>query len=74
MEIPAGTQPNQILRLKGRGIKDMRKGTPGDEYIHVIVKTPTKLSKEQKELLQKYQSLEKKENSFFEKFKASFRH
>lgn len=74
VEIPAGTQPNQILRLKGRGIKDMRKGTPGDEYIHVIVKTPTKVSKEQKELLQKYQSLEKKEDSFFEKFKASFRH
>ena len=74
VEIPAGTQPNQILRLKGRGIKDMRRGTPGDEYIHVIVKTPTKVSKEQRELLEKYQSKEKKEDSFFEKFKASFRH
>ena len=74
VEIPAGTQPNQILRLKGRGIKDMRRGTPGDEYIHVIVKTPTKVSKEQRELLEKYQSKEKKEDSFFETFKASFRH
>ena len=51
VDIPAGTQPNQILRLKGRGIKDMRKGTPGDEYIHVQIKTPTKLSREQKKLL-----------------------
>ena len=74
VEIPAGTQPNQILRLKGRGIKDMRRGTPGDEYIHVIVKTPTKISKEQKALLEKYQAYEKKEDSFFERFKASFRH
>lgn len=74
VDIPAGTQPNQILRLKGRGIKDMRRGTPGDEYIHVIVKTPNKISKKQKELLEQYQKEEKKEESFFEKFKASFRH
>lgn len=72
--IPAGTQPNQIIRLKGRGIKDMRRGTPGDEYIHVIVKTPTKISKEQKELLEKYQEKESKSDSLFEKFKNSFRH
>ena len=30
VEVTAGSQPNQILRLKGRGIKDMRRGTPGD--------------------------------------------
>lgn len=72
--IPAGTQPNQIIRLKGRGIKDMRRGTPGDEYIHVIVKTPTKISKEQKELLEKYQQKESKQDSFFEKFINSFKH
>lgn len=72
--IPAGTQPNQIIRLKGRGIKDMRRGVPGDEYIHVIVKTPTKISKEQKELLEKYQEKESKSDSFFEKFKNSFKH
>lgn len=72
--IPAGTQPNQIIRLKGRGIKDMRRGTPGDEYIHVIVKTPTKISKEQKELLEKYQERETKGDSFFDKFMNSFKH
>ena len=38
VEVPAGSQPNQILRLKGRGIKDMRKGTPGDQYIHLQIK------------------------------------
>ena len=73
VEIPAGTQPNQILRLKGRGIKDMRKGTPGDEYLHIQIKTPTKLSKEQKKLLEEYQKSEGKEDSIFDKFIKSFK-
>ena len=73
VEIPAGVQPNQILRLKGRGIKDMRRGTPGDQYIHVIVKTPTKISKAQRKLLEDYQKGEDEKDSFFEKFKKSFK-
>lgn len=73
VDIPAGTQPNQILRLKGRGVKDLRKGTPGDEYIHVQIKTPTKLSKEQKELLEQFRKTEDKEESFFDKFKKNFK-
>ena len=73
VEVPAGSQPNQILRLKGRGIKDMRKGTPGDQYIHLQVKTPTKLSKKQKELLEEFQKNEDKSDSFFEKFKKAFK-
>lgn len=73
VEIPAGVQPNQILRLKGRGIKDMRRGTPGDQYVHVIVKTPTKISKTQKKLLEEYQKDEDVKDSFFEKFKKSFK-
>ena len=73
VEIPAGTQPNQILRLKGRGIKDMRKGTPGDQYLHILVKTPTKLSKEQKKLLEEYQKSEGKDESIFDKFMKAFK-
>jgi len=73
VEIPAGTQPNQILRLKGRGIKDMRKGVPGDEYVHIQVKTPTKISKEQKKALEEYQKYEPKAESTFEKFKKAFK-
>lgn len=73
VDIPAGTQPNQILRLKGRGIKDMRKGTPGDQYLHMIVKTPTKLTKKQKELLVEYQKEESNNESIFTKFKKAFR-
>ena len=73
VEIPAGTQPNQILRLKGRGIKDMRKGTPGDEYLHIQIKTPTKLSREQKKLLEEYQKTIDKDESIFDKFIKAFK-
>ncbi len=73
VDVPAGTQPDQVLRLKGRGVKDLRTSAPGDQYIHVQIKTPTKISKEQKELLEKYQKLEKKDDSFFDKFKKAFK-
>ena len=73
VEIPAGTQPNQIIRLKGRGVKDLRKGTPGDEYVHIKLQTPTKISKEQRKLLEEYKKSETKGESFFEKFKKAFK-
>lgn len=73
VNVPAGTQPNQILRLKGRGIKDMRRGTPGDQYIHMQIKTPTKLSKDQKKILEDFQKNEDKSDSLFEKFKKAFK-
>lgn len=73
VEIPAGTQPNQIIRLKGRGVKDLRKGTPGDEFVHIKLQTPTKISKEQRKLLEEYKKSETKGESFFEKFKKAFK-
>lgn len=51
LNIPAGIAPNQILRMKGKGVKAMRGNGAGDEYVHVKIVTPSKLSKEQKELL-----------------------
>lgn len=71
--IPAGTQPNQVLRLKGRGIKDMRKGTPGDEYLHIQIKTPSKLSRKQKQILDEYRASIDKQDNEFDKFRKSFK-
>ena len=54
LNIPAGTQSGQILRLKGKGAPSLRRGMGrGDLHIRVIVETPVNLSKEQKELLDK---------------------
>ena len=61
--VPSGTQPGQILKLKGKGIKDLRTGKPGDHYLHVEVRTPTDLTDREKELLKEFQAEEEKKSS-----------
>jgi molecular chaperone DnaJ len=53
LKIPAGTQPGTVLKLKGKGITHLRSGGRGDHLVTVIVEVPKKLSKKQKELLEK---------------------
>lgn len=72
MEIPAGTQPDALLKLRGRGIKDLRTQKPGDMYVHVKVKTPVRLSREQKAMLEKFQSSSSREQNPYEDWKAKF--
>lgn len=73
VEVPAGTQPNAILRLKGKGVKDLRSDRYGDQYVHLSVRTPSKLSKEQKELLIKFKQLSGNNENWFDKFKKAFK-
>ena len=55
--IPDGTQSGKIFRLRSKGIKGVRSGSPGDLFCHVVVETPVKLSDRQKELLQEFEQL-----------------
>ncbi len=57
MKIPAGTQSARIFRMRGKGIPTLGGGPRGDQHVRVIVETPTHLSKEQKELLEKFAAL-----------------
>jgi molecular chaperone DnaJ len=57
MKIPAGTQSGKIFRLRGKGIPTLGGGPRGDQHVRVLVETPTHLSKEQKELLEKFAAL-----------------
>ena len=50
-EIPAGTQPETVFRLKGKGIKSLRGNRTGDLYVKVILEVPTKLNSKQKKLI-----------------------
>ena len=59
--------------MRGQGVKDLRSGRPGDQYVHVDIKMPTSLSKEQKELLNKYRESNKKDDSLWAKFKKMFK-
>ena len=72
--IPAGTQSGTVFRLKGRGIKNLRRPDKGDHYVKVNVEIPKNLSKEQEKLLREFdKSVEQKNyitrQSFFEKLK-----
>ena len=73
VKIPAGTQSGAVLRLKGKGVKDLRGSTYGDEMVKVEVKIPTKLSMEERELYTKLSKLSKKKESPFDLFKRKFK-
>lgn len=55
IRIPAGTQPNTLVRLSGKGVKHVRGSGQGDHYVRVKVAIPKKLSGKQKELLEEFE-------------------
>ncbi len=50
-KIPAGTQPDTVFRIKGKGIKSVKTGRVGDLYIKVNLEIPTKMNADQKKKL-----------------------
>ena len=58
LQIPAGTQYADTFRFRGEGIASLRTGRRGDQIIKVVVKTPTKLSQKQKDLLEEFDRLD----------------
>lgn len=79
IKVDAGTQSGKILRLKGKGIKDINGYGTGDELIHVNVWTPKQISKEEKAVLMQLQDSDnfkpnpdKSEKGFFDKMKEFF--
>ena len=57
VKIPAGTQPGTLLRLKGRGVKNLQGYGQGDLHIRVQVEVPTHLNAEQKHKLAEFAAL-----------------
>ena len=77
-DIPEGTQTGKLFSLSGRGIPAVNNPKRrGDHRFTVVVETPTKLTKEQKELLRKLdETMDKKSNpkrnKFFDTIKDFF--
>lgn len=51
-KVPAGTQPDTVFRLKGKGIKSVRSNRKGDLYVKVSLEVPTKLNSKQKKAIE----------------------
>lgn len=75
--VPEGTQTGTTFRLRGKGMYYVGYKTRGDQFVTVVVETPTELTREQRELLQRFENsvgadAQPKRSSFFEKLKKGF--
>jgi molecular chaperone DnaJ len=64
MKVPAGTQSGTDFKLSGHGVHHMRGSGRGPHIVSVVVDTPVKLTKKQKELLEQFASAGKKHSIF----------
>jgi molecular chaperone DnaJ len=80
IKIEPGTQPNKILRLRGKGLKDINGYGKGDFFINVNVYVPKNLSREERNILEKLRyspnfippKIHKNKTSFFRKMRDIF--
>lgn len=75
--LAAGTQPHAQVRLRGRGVPDMRGGERGDQIVTVHVVVPTELTPAQRELFEQLgdslgSATMPKEKGFFSRVKDAF--
>ena len=57
VDVPAGTSSGRLLRLRGKGLKSLRRSGQGDLLVRVVLATPGKLSERAKKLLQEFEQL-----------------
>lgn len=69
LDIEAGSQPGDQLRLRGKGIKDPMRGKKGDLYVVLDVIVPTKLDRKQKELFKELSNTDLENDNSFKNFK-----
>ncbi|CAM9674306.1 unnamed protein product [Chrysoparadoxa australica] len=61
IKVPAGTQPDTVLRVRGKGAPQLNNlESRGDHFCKVVVEIPKNLSKEEKELVKKLQKVSSK--------------
>lgn len=52
LSIPSGTQPGKVLRMRGKGVPHLRSNRRGDQLVVLNVEIPTRLKKEERELME----------------------
>ena len=54
MKVPAGTQSGTDFKLTAHGVPHLRGSARGAHIVRIVVDTPTKLTKKQKDLLEQF--------------------
>jgi molecular chaperone DnaJ len=79
IKVDPGTQSGKVLRLKGKGLPHVQRYGHGDLFVHINIWTPQKISKEEREILEKLQESEnfkpnpdKKDRNLFGRMKDMF--
>lgn len=75
--IHEGTQPNDVFKLKGKGVTHLGSRTRGDQFVKVVIEVPKHLSQKQKALLKEFDGTVTDKNygkrkGFFDKLKTMF--
>ena len=68
LKIPAGTQTGTVFSMKGKGIHSLHGYGTGAQLVKVIVETPKKLTKKQKDILKEFDKTVKKKSLFSKLF------
>lgn len=80
VKIPEGTQPGSKVRLRGKGVPLVNSSSRGDLYVHIEVRVPSKLTRDQKKLFEQLRETlpaendpnERNEGGLFDKVKDYF--
>jgi len=79
IDIPIGTQPGKVFRLRGKGIPHLRRNGRGDQLVVIQVSIPTSLTGEQRRLfgelaktMGRGEVITQNEKGFFDKLKNIF--
>lgn len=56
LKIPEGTQPDAIIRIKDKGIKEVNGKGRGSHFVRIKVEVPKKINSKQKKLLEEFEN------------------
>ena len=77
LEIPPGTQPGEVIRLRGQGMPDVHSGSRGDLFVQIQLEVPKSVNGRHEELVRELAEIENSNvtphrKSFFEKVREFF--
>lgn len=65
LRVPVGTQPDSVIRLRGKGVPHVHSSGRADHYVRVKIIVPKHLTRRQRELLEEFEKEGKKKKTWF---------